>query len=241
MSEFQESFNATKLIGAPAGYVGYRDSNQLADKVRAKPYSVVLFDEMEKAHPDVFNLLLQVLEDGYLMDSTGKHINFKNTVIVFTSNIGLERFNATQNLGFTVQVKNNHDREARVRQQFEEIRANILQELHNTFKVEFLNRIDKILFFEPLTLNALKEIVELNIEFLNKKLKDKTIQIELTQSATQLLAKLSFSPDEGARGVRKAIQEQIEEPLVEKILREEVKVGGRVMVEEKGKKIRLKI
>ena len=236
MSEFQESFNVSKLIGAPAGYVGYRESNQLADKVRQKPYCVVLFDEMEKAHPDVFNLLLQVLDDGYLLDATGRHINFKNTIIIFTSNIGLERFNHVQQIGFAARGA---DQKQQLKNQFELVKANILEELYNTFRVEFLNRIDKILVFEPLGEQIVADIVRLNILHLNSRLKERRITVTLSTGAQKLLAKESFSPDDGARSVRRLIQEKVEEPLVEKLLKGEIREGEMVSVNVNGKRITL--
>lgn len=234
MSEFQESFNISKLIGAPAGYVGYKQGNQLADKICAKPYSVVLFDEMEKAHPDVFNLLLSVLEEGYLMDAAGKHINFKNTVIIFTSNIGLERFNQAQSLGFAARSQNQKER---FQEQFEQTKNKILEELQNHLRIEFLNRIDKILVFKPLTYKAVSRIVELNIKELNKKLADKNMSLNLSPTAKSWLARESFSPDDGARSVRRIIQEKIEELLVEKILKGDINNGDKVKVKMRGKNI----
>ncbi len=234
MSEFQESFNISKLIGAPAGYIGYKQSNQLADKISAKPYSVVLFDEMEKAHPDVFNLLLSVLEEGYLMDAAGKHINFKNTVIIFTSNIGLERFNQAQSLGFAARSQNQKER---FQEQFERIQNKILEELQNHLRIEFLNRIDKILVFKPLTYETVSKIVELNIKELNKKLADKNMALNLSPTAKSWLARKSFSPDDGARSVRRIIQEKIEELLVEKILKGDINNGDKIKVNMRGKNI----
>ncbi|KKS53891.1 MAG: ATPases with chaperone activity, ATP-binding subunit [Parcubacteria group bacterium GW2011_GWA2_42_28] len=234
MSEFQESFNATKLIGAPAGYIGYKDGNQLADKVRSKPYCVVLFDEMEKAHPDVFNLLLQVLEDGYMQDSSGKIINFKNAIIIFTSNIGLERFNRAQGLGFSAAGTSQKDE---IEHQFGNIKEHIMDELYSAFKVEFLNRIDKILFFQPLTQQTLTQIVELNVAELNQRLRERGISLQLSPAAKKWLAKNSFSPDEGARGVRRIIQEQVEEALVEKILQGQPGAWPEIKIGLKGKKI----
>lgn len=236
MSEFQEGFNVSKLIGAPAGYVGYREGNQLADKVRQKPYCVVLFDEMEKAHPDVFNLLLQVLDDGYMLDATGRYVNFKNAIIIFTSNIGLERFNQVQQMGFAAR---SHDQKQQLRDQFEQVKANILEELYNSFRVEFLNRIDKILVFDPLSMQTVRQIVGLNIAHLNNRLKERGITVTLSPGAQRILAKDSFSPDDGARSVRRLIQEKVEEPLVEKLLKGEVREGGKVTIGTNGRKIRL--
>jgi ATP-dependent Clp protease ATP-binding subunit ClpC len=189
---------------------------------------------MEKAHPDVFNLMLQILEDGYLLDAAGKHINFKNTVIIFTSNIGLERFNQAQSLGFAARSSN---QKQQIQEQFEQVKEKILEELYKSFRVEFLNRIDKILVFEPLTYETLTRIVELNIKELNKRLTDRKLKINLSSAAKKWLARSSFSPDDGARSVRRIIQEKVEEMLVEKILRGDVSEGDELKIGVCGKRI----
>lgn len=237
MSEFAESFNMSKLIGSPAGYVGYKDPNLLADKIRQRPYSVVLFDEMEKAHRDVFNLLLQILEDGFLTDAVGKKINFKNTVIIFTSNIGLASLNKTANLGFAVREESKKQKLAR---QFAELKDKIIKELYSEFKIEFLNRIDKIIFFEPLNQAAIAKIIALKMKELNQRLADRKIKIDFTPTTMKYLTKASFSPDQGARSIRKIIEEKVEELLVEKILQEEIHEGQAVKVDIEGAKVVLR-
>lgn len=237
MSEFAESFNISKLIGSPAGYVGYKDPNLLADKIRQRPYSVVLFDEMEKAHRDIFNLLLQILEDGFLTDAAGKKINFKNTVIIFTSNIGLVSLNKTANLGFAVREESKRQKLAR---EFANLKDKIIKELYSEFKIEFLNRIDKIIFFEPLDKEAIAKIITLKIKELNQRLSERKIKIDFTQPTLKYLTKASFSPDQGARSIRKIIEEKVEELLVEKILQEEIREGQLVKVDIEGTKVVLR-
>ncbi len=214
MSEFTESFNISKLIGSPAGYVGYRDSNKFADAVKRRPYSVVLFDELEKAHPDVLNLFLQIFEDGHLTDATGKKINFKNTVIVMTSNVGSEHLR-TATVGFGTAGSKSES----VRDKFEEAKGAMLQELERHFKPEFVNRIDKVVLFRPLGLESLQKIVSLHLNDLNRRLEtEHRIRVALGPAGQKLLAERSFIPLQGARGVRKTIQEMVENLVAEKLL-----------------------
>ena len=224
MSEFSEKFNISKLIGAPAGYIGYKDGAKLTDQVKRKPYSVILFDEIEKAHPDVFNLLLQILEDGHLTDATGRKVNFKNTIIIMTSNIGLKEFEQQAKIGF------NFDKN-KTKINYEEIKEHVLKQLKNNFRPEFLNRIDKTVVFNPLNLEDLTSIVSLEISDLAKRLKEKNIKLETSAAALKFIATESFSPEQGARAIRKSVQELIESTLAEKILagtyhaKQTVKIG----------------
>ncbi|MFH0873503.1 MAG: ATP-dependent Clp protease ATP-binding subunit [Candidatus Komeilibacteria bacterium] len=214
MSEFAESFNASKLIGAPAGYVGYKDVNVLTDAVKAKPYSIVLFDEIEKAHPDIFNLLLQVLEDGRLTDAAGRIINFRNTIIIMTSNIGLDQFNAQAALGFEASEQQEQSAEAKFEQTSEQIR----QSLHDYFRPEFLNRIDKVVVFKPLTKSAAKKIIQAEIEKLRAKLASRQITFDLDAGTINYLANEGFKVEEGARSLKRFFQEHITNVLAEQIL-----------------------
>ncbi|MFH1366945.1 MAG: ATP-dependent Clp protease ATP-binding subunit [Patescibacteria group bacterium] len=225
MSEFTESFNISKLIGAPAGYVGYKEGTKLSDQVKRKPYSVVLFDEMEKAHPDVFNLLLQILDEGHLTDAVGKKINFKNTIIIMTSNVGLKNLNQLAGMGFETE---NEDTKKKWQEKYEAIKNQVLKDLREKFRPEFLNRVDKTIVFKPLDDAAVEKIVELQIRELGERLKEKNITFTLNSRARASLAKKAFSPDSGARAVRKLIQELIENPLAEKILTGEIKEGDRL-------------
>jgi ATP-dependent Clp protease ATP-binding subunit ClpC len=234
MSEFAEGFNISKLIGSPAGYVGYKDTTKLTDQVKRKPYSVVLFDEIEKAHPEVFNLFLQVLEDGHLTDAVGKKINFKNTIIIMTSNVGLSDLNKVAAMGF--RTKDEKD-QIKLDEKYEEIKKHVLQELQKQFRPEFLNRVDKIVVFRPLNLGNIEKIVELQIDELRERLEKQKIKIELTQKAEKEIAKKSFSPDQGARAVRKIIQEEVENPLAQKLLDGNIKSEDKVKIDFKNAQI----
>lgn len=227
MSEFQESFNISKLIGAPAGYVGYKEGTQLTDLVRRKPYAVVLFDEIEKAHPDLFNLLLQVLDEGRLTDAVGKTINFKNTIIVLTSNIGLQSFNQAQSIGFETR-----DREQReeLDQRYEQLKDKVLGDVERTFRPEFINRLDKIVVFRPLGQDSVERIVDLKIEELQRRLSEQRIRIQLSAKARTKIAELGFSPDYGARAVSRMIQEHVENPLAGLMLNGQIKSGQTVKI-----------
>jgi len=227
MSEFAEGFNISKLIGSPAGYVGYKDPTNLTDRVKRKPYSVVLFDEIEKAHPQVFNLILQVLEDGRLTDASGKTANFKNTIIIMTSNIGSDSFNKKAKIGFDAQLK--HD-VTFAENEFKETKKQVLEKLSKFFRVEFLNRIDKVMVFEPLNKDAIEKIVAIELAKLEKKLKEKNIHLRTDASAIEYIGKISYAPNLGARAVRKNVLEYIENPIAEKILSENLDSSGKELV-----------
>ncbi|MBU2229299.1 ATP-dependent Clp protease ATP-binding subunit [Patescibacteria group bacterium] len=229
MSEYSESFQASKLIGAPAGYVGYKDGGKLTESVRRKPYSVVLFDEIEKAHPEIFNLLLQVLEDGHLTDAIGKKINFKNTIIILTSNVGLSLLNQGV-IGFESEKEES-------RLNYESIKQQVLKELEKKFKPEFLNRIDKISVFKPLDKSSIRKIVEIQIAELKERLHAQGIEMELSKTAIDLLTNKSFAPEKGAREVRRVIQEYVENPLADKILKNDVQKGESIKVKTKQRKV----
>lgn len=222
MSEFSESFNVSKLIGAPAGYVGYKDTNKLTDAVKRRPFSVVLFDEIEKAHPEVFNLLLQILEDGQLTDATGKAVNFKNTIIIMTSNVGLRELNNNASLGFEART---HQEKEKAEEDYSIIKKKVLNELKERFRPEFINRVDKLIVFRPLAKEDIKKIVKLQLAELNHRLKDLKIRLIFDQLTPNLIAEKSFSPQEGARAIRKNIQELLEDKLADKILAKNFKEG----------------
>jgi ATP-dependent Clp protease ATP-binding subunit ClpC len=227
MSEFQESFNISKLIGAPAGYVGYKEGTKLTDAVKRKPYAVVLFDEIEKAHPDVFNLLLQVLDEGHLTDAVGKKINFKNTIIVMTSNVGLQGFNQVQSIGFETA---DATKRKQLDDEFAELKDRVLEELRRTFRPEFLNRVDQTIVFNPLTLPSVERIVELQMAEVQARLTKQNIKLKLSTTARKRIAELGFSPEYGARAVRRVIQEQVENPLAGMMLSGQVKDGQSIGV-----------
>ncbi|QQR82942.1 ATP-dependent Clp protease ATP-binding subunit [Candidatus Peregrinibacteria bacterium] len=215
MSEFMERHNVSRLVGATAGYVGYEDGGQLTEAVRRKPYSVVLFDEIEKAHPEFFNLLLQVLEDGYLTDSKGTKVDFTNTIIIMTSNIGADQLTKEAvKIGFAL----TDDTLKKAEDDFKDKKSEVLKKLKETMRPEFLNRIDRVMVFEPLKKEDVQEIVRLQVADLNKRLKEQHIQVELSAEAVELLAKLSYEPEYGARPVRRKIQDLVEDPIAERIL-----------------------
>ncbi|WP_456383988.1 AAA family ATPase [Persephonella sp.] len=222
MSEFKEEHSVAKLIGAPPGYVGYEEGGKLTEAVRRKPYSVVLLDEIEKAHPRVFDLFLQVLDDGRLTDSQGRTVNFRNTIIIMTSNIGSQ---------YLTLIPFDADEET-VEKEFEIAKEKVLEEVKNYFRPEFLNRLDEILVFKPLFKKELLQIVDLMLRNLNKRLIERNIQIEATDKAKELIAKLGYDPVYGARPLRRAIQKYVETPLSEKILKGEIKPGDTVLIDE---------
>ncbi len=227
MSEFQESFNISKLIGAPAGYVGYKDGTKLTDVIKRKPYSVVLFDEIEKAHPDVFNLLLQVLDEGFLTDAVGKKINFKNTIIIMTSNIGLQSFNQAQSMGFEAVAA---DDRKKMDEHYDKLRERVLGDLEKMFRPEFLNRIDKIVVYRPLAMDSVEQIVDLQIGEFQERLKQQKLKLKLSPKARTKIAELGFSPNYGARAVGRIIQEQIENVLAGMLLSGQIKSGQTVKI-----------
>jgi ATP-dependent Clp protease ATP-binding subunit ClpC len=226
MSEFSERHTASRLFGSPPGYVGYEEGGQLTEKVRRKPFSVVLFDEVEKAHPDIFNSLLQVLEEGRLTDSQGRVVDFKNTVIIMTTNLGSRDVSKGLMLGFAPD-----DNEGNA---YEQMKTKVQQELKQHFRPEFLNRIDDTIVFHQLTESEIIEIVDLMIASLEKRLQDKDMAIELTPGAKELLAERGYDPTLGARPLRRTIQREIEDPLSEKMLFGDLNPGSIVVVDVEG-------
>jgi ATP-dependent Clp protease ATP-binding subunit ClpC len=219
MSEFQERHTVSRLIGAPPGYVGYEEAGQLTEAVRRRPFRLLLFDEVEKAHPDVFNTLLQILEDGRLTDGHGRTVNFKDTVVIMTSNLGTQEFQR-QAIGFSRQEKSEQQR----------LKSAVESELKRTFRPEFLNRVDDIIIFQPLTEEQLKKIVDLLISEVQRRLDDRNIKLELDDEAKAWLLKEGYEPAYGARPLRRAIQRYVENPLSSRILQGEIKDGETVVV-----------
>ncbi|MDR1852250.1 MAG: ATP-dependent Clp protease ATP-binding subunit [Propionibacteriaceae bacterium] len=223
MSEYSEKHTASRLFGSPPGYVGYDEGGQLTEKVRRKPFSVVLFDEIEKAHPDIFNSLLQILDEGRLTDAQGRVVDFKNTIIVMTTNLGSRDISKSVNLGFSAQGDTTTS--------YEKMKAKVAEELKQNFRPEFLNRVDEIIVFHQLTHEDILKIVDLMVAQIEKRLEERDMGIELTQAAKELLAKRGFDPVMGARPLRRAIQRDIEDMLAEKILFGEVTSGQIVLVD----------
>ena len=223
MSEYMEKHSTSRLVGAPPGYVGYEEGGQLTEKVRRKPYSVVLLDEIEKAHPEVFNILLQVLEDGRLTDSKGRVVDFRNTLIIMTSNVGAEMIKKNSTLGFT--AGNDAERD------YNAMKDKVMAELKRSFRPEFLNRIDETIVFHPLDEKHIAQIVTLMSEELRKRLKEQEVDFELTDAAKKFLAKEGFDPTYGARPLRRAIQKHIEDRLSEELLRGKIQKGDDLLID----------
>jgi len=209
MSEYMEKFNVSRLVGAPPGYVGYEEGGQLTEKVRRRPYSVVLLDEIEKAHTDVFNLLLQILEDGRLTDSFGRKINFRNVILIMTSNVGAEMIRKRGSLGFKEVTEN---------VSYVDMKSFLLEEMKKNFKPEFLNRLDDIIVFKPLSREALINIVDTELHFVNARLREQDVEVELTPEAKEFFVEKGFDPVYGARPLRRTIQRFLEDPLAEDII-----------------------
>lgn len=232
MSEFMERHNASRLVGATAGYVGYEEGGQLTEAVRRKPYSVVLFDEIEKAHPEVFNLLLQILEDGSLTDGQGRKVDFSNTIIVMTSNIGADQLTQkAANIGFSLAEKDRDKAEAA----YDKAKENVMDELKKHFRPEFLNRVDNVVIFDALKHEEIKEIVKLQVDRLQRRLDNKHISLNVTPGALDNLAEVSYDPEYGARPARRKMQEMVEDIITQMILDGEVDEGDIVKVTKKGK------
>ncbi len=231
MSEYMEKHATSRLIGAPPGYIGYEEGGQLTEKVRRKPYSVVLLDEIEKAHPDVFNILLQVLEDGRLTDGKGRTVDFRNVVVIMTSNVGAETIKKDATLGFTTQDAKND---------YNQMKTRVMSELKRSFRPEFLNRVDEVIVFHSLTIEEIKEIVDLMVDELRKRLKEKGIDFELTDEAKDFLAKEGFDPNFGARPLRRAIQKHIEDKLSEELLKGSINKGDNVNIDVENEELIVK-
>ncbi|MBO0995802.1 ATP-dependent protease ATP-binding subunit ClpC [Bacillus sp. SD088] len=226
MSEYMEKHSTSRLVGSPPGYVGFEEGGQLTEKVRRKPYSVILLDEIEKAHPDVFNILLQVLEDGRLTDSKGRTVDFRNTVLILTSNVGAEALRRNKYVGFSIQ-----DGE----QDYKDMKGKVMEELKKAFRPEFLNRIDEIIVFHALEKPQLKEIVTLLADQLVKRLAEQNMHLEITETAKDKIAEEGFDPEYGARPLKRAIQKIVEDRLSEELLKGAITPGQQIVVDvEKG-------
>jgi len=228
MSEYMEKFNVSRLIGAPPGYVGYEEGGQLTEKVRRRPYAVILLDEIEKAHPDVFNILLQVFEDGRLTDSFGRKVDFRNTIVIMTSNVGAELIRRTGSLGFKAQKEEIT---------YEEMKEKLLEEVKRTFKPEFLNRIDDIIVFRPLSKEDLHKIIDIEIGFVQARLKEQKITLEVSSEAKEFLIEKGFDPVFGARPLKRTIQRYLEDPLASDIISKKFQEGSIVKVLRKNEEL----
>jgi ATP-dependent Clp protease ATP-binding subunit ClpC len=227
MSEYEEKHTVSRLIGAPPGYIGFEEGGQLTEAVRRRPYRVILLDEIEKAHPEVFNTLLQILDDGRFTDGHGRTVDFKNSVIIMTSNAGVELIKRETSLGFAKP----RDGDKAQKQSYESMKEKIMAEVKKTFRPEFLNRLDEIIVFHQLTEEQLRDIVELMVKDLQERLAERKLGIELTEEAKSWLAKEGYDPTFGARPLRRAIERYVENPMSTKLLREEFKEGDTVKVD----------
>jgi ATP-dependent Clp protease ATP-binding subunit ClpB len=221
MSEYMEKHSVSRLIGAPPGYVGYDEGGQLTEAVRRRPFSVILLDEIEKAHPDVFNVLLQLLDDGRLTDGQGRTVDFKNTIVIMTSNLGSQ---------FITSLVGNED----------EMRAKVMEVLQASFRPELLNRIDEIVVFKPLSRKQLAEVVDIQLQSVARRLQERQIDLKLTESARELLANKGYDPVYGARPLKRVIQKDVLDPLSIKVIKGEVQDGETVTVDNDGGKLTFK-
>jgi len=227
MSEYQERHTVSRLIGAPPGYVGYEEGGQLTEAVRRRPYRVMLLDEIEKAHPEVFNTLLQILDDGRLTDGHGRTVDFKNTVVIMTSNVGAQLIKRKMSIGFAAQT----DEAKTEAQAYESMKEKVMAEVKKTFRPEFLNRLDEMIVFHELTGEQLRQIVDFMVKDLEKRLAERKLGLEMTDAAKSWLAKAGFDPVYGARPLRRAVERYVENPLSTKVLRGEFKEGDTVIVD----------
>ena len=225
MSEYMERHTTSRLVGSPPGYVGYEEGGQLTEKVRRKPYSVVLLDEIEKAHPEVFNILLQVLEDGHLTDSKGRRVDFRNTVIIMTSNVGAQELKYNKYVGFNLEDS---------KTDYKDMKGKMLAELKKAFRPEFLNRVDDMIVFHSLEKNDLRKIVELMTQQLTDRLKEQDIDLELTEAALDKIAKEGYDPEYGARPLRRSLQKHVEDRLSEELLKGTAIAGQKIIFDVQG-------
>ena len=233
MSEYMEKHSVSRMIGSPPGYVGFEEGGQLTEKVRRKPYSVLLFDEIEKAHPDVFNLLLQLLDDGRLTDSKGRAVDFKNTIVVMTSNIGASAMSSERRMGFGSAPSG-------AQEDYEGMKNRVLQEVKNFMRPEFLNRLDEIIVFHPLTEDEIAQIARLMLDAIVERLKERGVELTATDEAVRYLARTGFDPAYGARPLRRAIQRAVEDALSEEILSGAVHLGDKVEIGMEGETLRFR-
>jgi ATP-dependent Clp protease ATP-binding subunit ClpC len=225
MSEYMEKHSVSRLVGSPPGYIGYDEGGQLTEAVRRKPYSVVLLDEIEKAHPDVFNILLQILEDGKLTDAQGRKVDFRNTIVIMTSNIGAASISKNQSLGFSIGDESGLT--------YDDMKARVMGELKKVFRPELLNRIDEIIVFHKLTKDEIKTIVDLVLRRLREQMATHEASIELTEEAKDLLVEKGYDPAMGARPLRRAIQRFIEDPLADFVLGRSLEPNSTILVTRK--------
>jgi len=224
MSEYMEKHSVSRLVGSPPGYIGYDEGGQLTEAVRRKPYSVLLLDEIEKAHPDVFNILLQILEDGRLTDAQGRTVDFRNAIVIMTSNVGASEIAKNTGIGFTVGDETGIT--------YEDMKVRIMGELKKVFRPEFLNRIDEVIVFHKLTKEEITEIVELLLKRIRESLAERELSLNLSDEAADFLVEKGWDPAMGARPLRRAIQRYIEDPLADEVLSQSMPPGSTIEVDK---------
>jgi ATP-dependent Clp protease ATP-binding subunit ClpC len=227
MSEFMERHTVSRLVGAPPGYVGYEDAGQLTEAIRRRPYSIVVFDEVEKAHPEAHNMLLQIMEEGHLSDAKGKKVNFQNAIIIMTSNIGADLIKRQTSLGFAIK----RDELVNEQMAYEDMRKKLTESLKRVFRPEFLNRLDGTVVFRALTKDEIKRIVQLEVSKVQVRISEHHIKLDLTSEASERLAELGYDPDMGARPLRRVVQSRIEDVLSDGLLSGKFKPNEIVRVE----------
>ncbi|MBC7260803.1 MAG: AAA family ATPase, partial [Chloroflexi bacterium] len=237
MSEFMERHSVARLVGAPPGYIGYEDAGQLTEALRRRPYSVICFDEIEKAHPEAVNMLLQIMEDGHLSDAKGRKVDFRNAIIIMTSNLGAQTLRQGAQLGFMKASD-----EARSQEEaYARMKENLMDELKRHFRPEFLNRLDEVIVFHPLTKEQIQAIVDLNLGYVQQRLAEHQIKLQATAAGKELLAEKGYDPQFGARPLRRTIQRLVEDPLSEGLLSGRFKAGDTILIDREGDQITLQV
>lgn len=229
MSEFMERHNVSRLVGAPPGYVGYDEGGQLTEAVRRRPYSVILLDEIEKAHPEAFNMLLQIMEDGYLSDAKGRRVDFRNALLIMTSNVGAKLIQGSKGLGFAI----NSDEATKAETEYETMKKRVMDAMKKTFRPEFINRLDGIMVFHSLTKEQITQIVELEFKTLRLQLAEQEMELDLAENARLAIADAGYDPDYGARPIRRVIQNEVQDPLSEAILAGRFVPGDTIQVDHR--------
>jgi ATP-dependent Clp protease ATP-binding subunit ClpC len=235
MSEFMERHSVSRLVGAPPGYVGYEDAGQLTEALRRRPYSIVVFDEIEKAHPEAHNMLLQIMEEGHLSDARGHKVDFRNAIIVMTSNVGADMIKRQTSLGFTLKK----DEAVEERLAYDEMRKKLMDSLKRVFRPEFINRLDSVIVFRSLNREDIKRIVQLELKKVSDRLEEHAIHLSASTEALDMLAEQGYDPEMGARPLRRVIQQKVEDPLSDALLSGEFVDGDPVLVEVQDGEIRL--
>jgi ATP-dependent Clp protease ATP-binding subunit ClpC len=237
MSEFMERHTSSRLVGAPPGYIGYDDAGQLTEALRRRPYSIVVFDEVEKAHPEVHNMLLQIMEEGHLSDAKGRQVDFRNAIIVMTTNVGAEEIKKQTSLGF--QLKRDEKTEERL--SYEEMRKKLTESLKKVFRPEFINRLDSVIVFRSLNKEDIRRIVSLELDKVTGRLAEHAVSLSATPEALDMLAEAGFDPEMGARPLRRVIQQKVEDPLSDALLEGTFHEGDAILVDKADEEVVLKL